>query len=164
MSGEATVLNGPGVTGPYTVTAIPSTGPAGKVTVTCETPLCGLTQLEPATEYLVTASGIAIATGKCTPASEPVELTTPPARWVAALFGQSNQVEFQGEASHASGPSCCSAPALRMELTSPTTAMAIVDPSSGAAPFIVVAVPLSCSGAPSRARNAVAGGAFSSGD
>ena len=74
----ASVYPSAGVTGPYTLTAVP-VGGGTPITVTCATPDCTLTGLSPGTAYSVTAVGTDAATGKPTPASPAFTVVTPSA-------------------------------------------------------------------------------------
>lgn len=75
---EVTVMRqkGPGFTGPYTITATPNSA-AKVVAISCEAATCELGRLKPATEYVLTVTGILSASGKPTLPSEPVYVATP---------------------------------------------------------------------------------------
>jgi hypothetical protein len=71
------ILPAANVTGPYNVTAVP-VGGGSPITVTCATPDCALTGLQPGTTYAVTTTGTS-SSGAATPASTVTAVTTPAA-------------------------------------------------------------------------------------
>ena len=110
---EATIYPSAGITGPYTLTAIP-VGGGTPITVTCATADCTLTGLKPGTTYDIIGTGTS-PSGAPTPASPPQTVTTPAA----------------------------GSPAVDVQATSPTSVDVNVGPAPGTSgPYTVTAVPV----------------------
>ena len=112
---QATMYPSTGVKGPYTLTATP-VGGGSAVTVTCATPDCTLTGLKPGTDYTCSVTGIDTSSGKPTPPSPAVTITTPAA----------------------------GAPALNAEVTGPGSISVDVSPTSSGVtgPYTLTATPI----------------------
>lgn len=111
----ATITPAPGVSGPYTVVAVPVGG--GKaIKATCRQAKCSLAGLTPGTAYSVTASGVDAATKKPSEASAPTVLST---------------------------PAKAEPPALEATSSGPTSLTATITPGQGVSrPYTVTATPL----------------------